>query len=119
MSPTQSIQLVRDQQTTHITTDLIDGHNSEHESSFVLYYRSSLSVEACAKQPSKAIYIGIADTQVFDEKEKVLQLDIWRHPINDEVRALSVKSKLNAMFDPEHHLAWIVTLTVLDFPIED
>ncbi|WDG08383.1 thiamine phosphate synthase [Vibrio campbellii] len=119
VSPTQSIQLVRDQQTTRITTDLIDGYHSEHESSFVLYYRSALSVEACAKQPSKAIYIGIADTQVSDEKEKVLQLDIWRHPINDEVRALSVKSKLNAMFDPEHHLAWIVTLTVLDFPIED
>ncbi|MGR5112952.1 thiamine phosphate synthase [Vibrio jasicida] len=119
VSPTQSIQLVRDQQTTRITTDLIDGYDSEHESSFVLYYRSALSVEACAKQPSKAIHIGIADTQVSDEKEKVLQLDIWRHPINNEVRALSVKSKFNAMFDPEHHLAWIVTLTVLDFPIED
>ncbi|MDF5356255.1 thiamine phosphate synthase, partial [Vibrio parahaemolyticus] len=99
--------------------DLIDDYDSEHESSFVLYYRSALSVEACAKQPSKAIHIGIADTQVSDEKEKVLQLDIWRHPINNEVRALSVKSKFNAMFDPEHHLAWIVTLTVLDFPIED
>ncbi|MDG2664291.1 thiamine phosphate synthase, partial [Vibrio parahaemolyticus] len=119
VSPTQSIQLVRGQQTTHITTDLIDDYDSEHESSFVLYYRSALSVEAGAKQPSKAIYIGIADTQVSDEKEKVLQLDIWRHPINNEVRALSVKSKFNAMFDPEHHLAWIVTLTVLDFPIED
>ena len=115
VSPTQSIQLVRGQQTTHITTDLIDDYDSEHESSFVFHYRSALSVEACAKQPSKAIYIGIADTQVSDEKEKVLQLDIWRHPINNEVRALSVKSK----FDPEHHLAWIVTLTVLDFPIED
>ncbi|UQA49794.1 thiamine phosphate synthase [Vibrio sp. ED002] len=119
VSPTQSIQLVRDQQTTHITTDLIDGYDSEHESSFVLYYCSALSVEACAKQPSKAVYIGIADTQVSDEKEKVLQFDIWRHPINNEVRALSVKSKFNAMFDPKYHLAWIVTLTVLDFPIED
>ncbi|HGY9597056.1 TPA: thiamine phosphate synthase [Vibrio campbellii] len=119
VSPTQSIQLVRNQQTTRITTDLIDGYDSEHESSLVLYYRSALSVEACAKQPSKAIYIGIADTQVSDEKEKELQLDIWRHPINNEVRALSVKSKFNAMFDPEHHLAWTVTLTVLDFPIED
>ncbi len=119
VSPTQSIQLVRDQQNTRITTDLIDGYDSEHESSFVLYYRSALSVEACAKQPSKAIYIGIVDTQVSDKKEKVLQLDIWRHPINNEVRALSVKSKFNAMFEPEDHLAWIVTLTVLDFPIED
>ncbi|MGR5470018.1 thiamine phosphate synthase, partial [Vibrio astriarenae] len=119
VSSTQSIQLVRDQQTTHITTDLIDGYDSEPKCSFALYYRSALSVEACAKQPSKAIYIGIADTQVFGEKEKVLQLDIWRHPINDEVRALSVKSKYNVMFEPEHHLAWIVTLTVLDFPIED
>ncbi|HHF2911500.1 TPA: thiamine phosphate synthase [Vibrio alginolyticus] len=119
VSPTQSVQLVRDQQITHITTDLIDQYNSESECSFTLYYRSALSVEACAKQSSKAIYIGIADTQVSDEKEKVLQLDIWRHSINDEVRALSVKSKFNAMFYPEHHVAWIITLTVLDFPIED
>ena len=119
VSPTQSILLVRDQQIAHIRTDLIDVYDSEHESSFVLYYRSVLSVEACAKQPSKAIYIGIADTPNSDKKENELQLDIWRHPINDEVRALSVESKLNAMFDPEHHLAWIVTLTVLDFPIED
>ncbi|MGR5246620.1 thiamine phosphate synthase [Vibrio sp. PNB23_22_6] len=119
VSPAQSIQLVRDQQTTHITTDLIDGYDSEPKCSFVLYYRSALSVEACAKQPSKAIYIGIADRQVSGEKHEVLQLDIWRHPINDEVRALTVKSKLNTAFAPEHHLAWIVTLTVLDFPIED
>ncbi|MDF5393557.1 thiamine phosphate synthase, partial [Vibrio parahaemolyticus] len=30
VSPTQSIQLVRDQQTTRITTDLIDGYDSEN-----------------------------------------------------------------------------------------
>ena len=117
VSLTQSIELVRGQQTTHITTDLID--DSESECSFALYYRSALSVEACAKQPSNAIYVGIADTQLTDEKSKVRQLDIWRHPINDEIRALSVTSKLNARFDPKHHLAWVVTLTVLDFPIED
>ncbi|MGD8173774.1 thiamine phosphate synthase [Vibrio sp. TRT 21S02] len=119
VSPTQSIQLIRDQQTTHITSDLIEGYDFESECLFALYYHSAFSVEACAMQPSKAIYVGIADTQVSDEKEIVLQLDIWRHPINNEVRALSVKSKLNATFNPEHHLAWIVTLTVLDFPIED
>lgn len=119
VSPTQSIQLVRDQQITHITTDLIDGDDSERECSMALYYCSALSVEACAKQPSKTIFIGIADSHVSGEKDEALHLDIWRHPINDEVRALSVKSKVSAMFDPEHHLAWIVTLTVLDFPIED
>ncbi|WP_394128245.1 thiamine phosphate synthase [Vibrio hepatarius] len=119
VSPTQSIQLVRDQQVTHVVTDLIDGSNSEPERSLALYYRSSLSLEACAKQPSKAIYIGIVDNEVSGEKDEVLQLDIWRHPINDEVRALSVKSKARSIFVPDHHLAWVVTLTVLDFPIED
>ncbi|MDC5707529.1 thiamine phosphate synthase [Vibrio europaeus] len=119
VSPTQSVQLVRDQQTTHVATDLIDGYDYESDYSFALYYRSGLSIEACADQPAKAIYIGIADGLACDKKDEVLQLDVWRHPINDEVRALSVKSKLNTMFEPEHHFAWIVVLSILDFPIED
>lgn len=119
VSPTQSVQLVRDQQITHVATDLIDGYDYESDYPFTLYYRSGLSVEACAMQPSNAIYIGIADGLACDKKDEVRQLDVWRHPINDEVRALSVKSKLNTVFEPEYHFAWIVVLTVLDFPIED
>lgn len=119
VSLTQSVQLVRDQQITHVATDLIDGYDYDTEYAFALYYRSGLSVEACAEQPSNAIYIGIADGLACDKKDQVLQLDVWRHPINDEVRALSVKSKLNSVFEPEYHFAWIVVLTVLDFPIED
>lgn len=119
VSPTQSVQLVRDQQITHVATDLIDGYDYESDYTFALYYRSGLSVEACAMQPSNAIYISIADGLACDKKDEVCQLDVWRHPINDEVRALSVKSKLNSVFEPEYHFAWIVVLTVLDFPIED
>ncbi|WP_414931630.1 thiamine phosphate synthase [Vibrio europaeus] len=119
VSPTQSVQLVRDQQNTHVATDLIDGYDYESDYSFALYYRSGLSIEACADQPSNAIYIGIADGLACDKKDEVLQLDVWRHSINDEVRALSVKSKLNTVFEPEHHFAWIVVLSILDFPIED
>ncbi|MFM2588412.1 thiamine phosphate synthase [Vibrio sp. TBV020] len=119
VSPTQSIQLVRDQQITYLTTDLIDGYDSDPESLLTLYYRSGLSVEESANQPSDNIYIGIVDRQASCEKDEELQLDIWRHPINDEVRALSVTSQRNTTFVPEHHLAWVVTLTILDFPIED
>ncbi|MDC5849359.1 thiamine phosphate synthase [Vibrio europaeus] len=119
VSPTQSVQLVRDQQNTHVATDLIDGYDYESDYSLALYYRSGLSIEACADQPANAIYIGIADGLACDKKDEVLQLDVWRHPINDEVRALSVKSKLNTVFEPEHHFAWIVVLSILDFPIED
>ncbi|MDC5853255.1 thiamine phosphate synthase [Vibrio europaeus] len=119
VSPTQSVQLVRDQQNTHVATDLIDGYDYESDYSLALYYRSGLSIEACADQPANAIYIGIADGLACDKKDEVLQLDVWRHPINDEVRALSVKSKLNTVFEPEHHFAWIVVLSMLDFPIED
>ncbi|TFH91254.1 thiamine phosphate synthase [Vibrio ouci] len=119
VSPTQSIQLVRDQQITHVTTDLIDGYSPESDCSFVFYYRSDLSVDICAKQPSTSVFVAISDSQVADKNGKVSQLDIWRHPINDEVRALSVKSKASTIFAPEHHLGWVVTLTVLDFPIED
>ncbi|MCV6069900.1 hypothetical protein OFP26_30445, partial [Escherichia coli] len=47
-------------------------------------------------------------------------LDIWRHPINDEVRALSVASaSRTTTLQTGQHLAWTVTLLALDFPIED
>lgn len=119
VSPTQSIQLVRDQHITYVTTDLIDAHNTDPERSLALCYRSGLSVEACLEQSSTSVLIGIFDDQAVNPQDEVSQLDIWRHPIDHEVRALSVKVKLNTVFVPEHHLAWVVALTVLDFPIED
>jgi|GEM_PF-591357 len=119
VSPTQSIQLVRNQHALHVITDLIDVHDTVTEYSFALYYHSGLSVEACVNQSLKSIFIGILDGQIENRKGDVSQLDIWRHPINHELRALSTKSELTDKLLAEHHLAWVVTLTILDFPIED
>lgn len=119
VSPTQSIQLVHDQQITYFSTDLTDKHDAVLEPTFSLYYHSGLSVEACAEQSSNSIYIGVYGDLANKEVDDVPLLDIWRHPINNEVRALSVRAKHNDRFVPQEHFAWVVTLTVLDFPIED
>ncbi|MDF2155804.1 thiamine phosphate synthase [Vibrio sp. CAU 1672] len=119
VSPTQSIQLVRNQKITHFNTDLNDELKVGFERSFTLYYRSELSIQECANQPDDSIFIGIKDTQLTDEKGNAVQFDIWRHPIDGEVRALSVKPIASTHFEPERHLAWVVTLSALDFPIED
>jgi len=119
VSPTQSVQLVRDQQVIPIDSDIFGDIDADAKCSFALYYHSNLSVEECSKRPTSEIFIGVCDGQANSSIDEVSQLDIWRHPINGEVRALSVKTKPDGKFIPEHHLAWILALTALDFPIED
>ncbi|MCV5887854.1 hypothetical protein OFN71_32085, partial [Escherichia coli] len=85
---------------------------------------SGLSVSECRQQPSSAIFIGIEDVESkHDDSVKTTSadvLDIWRHPVNDEIRALSVASTFRTTtLQTDQHLAWTVTLLALDFPIED
>lgn len=119
VSPTQSIQLFRDQQIASISTDLMGDQCKEVECTFALHYRSELSLEACAHQSPQAIFIGIHDRDANKLDSELALLDIWRHPNSDEVRALSIKSHRQNSFVPEQHFAWVVTLLALDFPIED
>ncbi len=63
-------------------------------------------------QPLKhnTAYIGVQDGDVC--------LDVWTHPINNEVRATSyVRESNQANFDS--HFAWLIALLSLDFPLED
>jgi thiamine-phosphate pyrophosphorylase len=119
VSPTQSILLVRDQHTTAFSTDLIALSDEVTTHDFSFNYRSGLSIEECSKQLSQSVYIGVPDLESRNQQMAPTSFDIWRHPINGEVRALSFKTKPDSKFLPEHHLAWVVTLTMLDFPIED
>jgi thiamine-phosphate pyrophosphorylase len=118
VSPTQSIQLIHDQHITSLSTDILSSIDCSQDSDYILYYRSELSVGECRHQESNDIYIGIPD-QPLNEVPNSIQLDIWRHPINNEARALSVAPHLAKHLYPELHLAWFVTLSILDFPIED
>ncbi|UYI47058.1 thiamine phosphate synthase [Vibrio natriegens] len=121
VSPTHLIQLVLDQnKTVCVGTDLVDGSDESLTGDFTLYYQSNLPLKETSQQSSSAIFIGIADTSPTPKSDdNTALLDIWRHPITDEVRALSANLSASNTFQAEHHLAWTVTLLALEFPIED
>ncbi len=121
VSPTHLIQLVLDQnKTVCVGTDLVDGSDEALTGDFTLYYQSNLPLKETSQQSSSAIFIGITDTSPKPSSDdNTTLLDIWRHPITDEVRALSANLSASNTFQAEHHLAWTVTLLALEFPIED
>lgn len=121
ISPTHYIQLVLDSnKTLSVGTDLVDGFDEALTVDFTLYYQSNLSLKETSQKSSSAIFIGITDTSPTpNSDDNTALLDIWRHPITDEVRALSVNVSASNSFQAEQHLAWIVTLLALEFPIED
>lgn len=121
VSPTHLIQLVPDQnKMVSVSTDLVEEASGESSCDFTLYYQSTLSLKESSQQSSSAIFIGIADASPTPNSDgNTAVFDIWRHPINDEVRALSVNVSASNAFQAEQHLAWIVTLLALEFPIED
>jgi thiamine-phosphate pyrophosphorylase len=120
VSPTHLIQLVLNQnKTVNVGSDLIaDAGISSAD--FAVYYCSTLSLVESSQQSLSSIYIGIKDkTTTASNVDSNAVFDIWRHPLNDEVRALSVSSSASNTFQKELHLAWLVTLLALEFPIED
>lgn len=46
-------------------------------------------------------------------------LDVWHHPLSDEVRALSYPLQSLDTTQRQRHFSWVITLLSLDFPIED
>ncbi|CAE6921661.1 Condenses 4-methyl-5-(beta-hydroxyethyl)thiazole monophosphate (THZ-P) and 2-methyl-4-amino-5-hydroxymethyl pyrimidine pyrophosphate (HMP-PP) to form thiamine monophosphate (TMP) [Vibrio sp. B1FLJ16] len=121
VSPTHLIQLVPDQnKTVCVGTDLVDGFYEASSGDFTLYYQSDLPLKETNQQSSSSIFIGIEEAPPAPSRDDNMTVfDIWRHPISDEVRALSVHVSASKNFQAEYHLAWIVTLLALDFPIED
>lgn len=121
VSSTHLIQLVPDQnQTVSIGTDLVESFAGKLDANFALYYQSKLSLLEASQQCSSAIFIGIKDNPSSpntDDNNAVF--DVWRQPINDEVRALSANASVSNTFKPEQHIAWVVSLLALEFPIED
>ncbi|CAE6926027.1 thiamine phosphate synthase [Vibrio sp. B1FLJ16] len=118
VSPTHLIHLVPDQKAmVCMSTDLADEFAGELGSDFTFYYQSKVSLEEVGQRSSAAVFIGVEGaSSAVENNDNTVVFDIWRHPLNDEVRALSVNtSELKA----EHHLAWVVTLLALEFPIED
>lgn len=129
VSPTPLVQLIRHSDTplNHdtiltIESDLFSHHKSDADEhlgpvvDYHFYYHTDLSVAQCAQQEPTSIYLGVLDGYLTAPHQ---QLDIWRHPLNHEVRALSFTVESAKPAASELHLAWVITLLGLDFPLED
>ncbi|EHZ2656714.1 thiamine phosphate synthase [Vibrio vulnificus] len=123
VSPTRTLQLISSAKTVVFETDLI--HNdSRHLGAydFVLHYHHSLALT------DVSTYLGSgrnAKTLLINlQGEQGEVFDVWRHPLADETRALRYSllpnyPQNNSAESNYRHLAWVVTLSALDFPIED
>ncbi|EHH2451290.1 thiamine phosphate synthase [Vibrio vulnificus] len=123
VSPTRTLQLISSAKTVVFETDLI--HNdSRHLGAydFALRYHHSLGLT------DVSTYLGSgrnAKTLLINLRgEQGEVFDVWRHPLADETRALRYSllpnyPQNNSVESNYRHLAWVVTLSALDFPIED
>ncbi|EGQ7931930.1 thiamine phosphate synthase [Vibrio vulnificus] len=123
VSPTRTLQLISSAKTVVFETDLI--HNdSRHLGAydFALHYHHSLALT------DVSTYLGSgrnAKTLLINlQGEQGEAFDVWQHPLADETRALRFLSRQNYSQNESvesiyRHLAWVVTLSALDFPIED
>ncbi|MCA3953746.1 thiamine phosphate synthase [Vibrio vulnificus] len=123
VSPTRTLQLISSAKTVVFETDLI--HNdSRHLGAydFALRYHHSLGLT------DVSTYLGSgrnAKTLLINlQGEQGEVFDVWRHPLADETRALRYSllpnyPQNNSVESNYRHLAWVVTLSALDFPIED
>ncbi|MCA3928797.1 thiamine phosphate synthase [Vibrio vulnificus] len=123
VSPTRTLQLISSAKTVVFETDLI--HNdSRHLGAydFALRYHHSLGLT------DVSTYLGSgrnAKTLLINlQGEQGEVFDVWRHPLTDETRALRYSllpnyPQNNSVESNYRHLAWVVTLSALDFPIED
>ncbi|MDK2679289.1 thiamine phosphate synthase [Vibrio vulnificus] len=126
VSPTRTLQLISSAKTVVFETDLI--HNdSRHLGAYDFalhyhHYHHSLALTDVftylgSGRNAKTLLINLQGEQgeVFD---------VWRHPLADETRALRYSllpnyPQNNSVESNYRHLAWVVTLSALDFPIED
>ncbi|ELP6989376.1 thiamine phosphate synthase [Vibrio vulnificus] len=123
VSPTRTLQLISSAKTVVFETDLI--HNdSRHLGAydFALHYHHSLALT------DVSTYLGSgrnAKTLLINLRgEQGEVFDVWRHPLADETRALRYSllpnyPQNNSVESNYRHLAWVATLSALDFPIED
>ncbi|EOG5907589.1 thiamine phosphate synthase [Vibrio vulnificus] len=123
VSPTRTLQLISSAKTVVFETDLI--HNDSRHLGvydFALHYHHSLALT------DVSTYLGSgrnAKTMLINLRgEQGEVFDVWRHPLADETRALRYSLLPNypqndSVESNYRHLAWVVTLSALDFPIED
>jgi len=107
VSPTQLVELVFLHSATTISSDIIstDLYDSNHQ----LRYQEGTFLDSNIKRDN-VVHLSIEDQGA--------SLDVWCHPLNGEVRALSSERAITKV-QRTKHFAWVITLLALDFPIED
>ncbi len=111
MSLTQMPIIQQHDRLVSLSTNLLPQHSLNVDADFSVLYPNKNFVVNVESLPAGHIYVGVNDDDRI--------LDIWRHPLNNEIRALSSPSKVAIGFEALCHFAWVVTLLALDFPIED
>ncbi len=115
VSSTQTIELeFADKQKTSIASDLIPGVALTGCADFNFLYQPQF-IDALTQCVREDVLLNIEDAQFL--------LDVWTHPITGEIRALKrdryASKDVHDESQDQRHLAWLVTLLALDFPIED
>ncbi len=76
------------------------------------YHSGSISLATTGSLQPNTVKLDVANEEY--------SLDVWRHPLSGEIRALSSHSNQSQVqFEPQRHFCWLLTLLALDFPIED
>lgn len=113
VSPTHTILVSKQSDTIGLVadlyTDLPPCVSQDYSSSYALIYNSNLQLCDDFEQVEDTVYLAVGDKDRY--------LDIWHHQLTGETRASSFGLANEA--DNSLHLAWVVTLLALDFPLED
>ncbi|MDA0150097.1 thiamine phosphate synthase [Vibrio sp. LaRot3] len=115
ISPTDGFILENDRSATRFQTDCFEllEQTAVGEDEWVMVYHSDpTSITELSALKPRTVLLGVSDVEQ--------RLDIWRHPITGENRALSsYVSQTEVEFEKERHFCWLLALLALDFPIED
>ncbi len=115
VSPTHVLQVIKEDECIGLVADTYTEASAvsdqEYSSFYLLNYSHQCSLHELVNRPKHAIYLSVEDGNQ--------SLDIWHHPLDQEVRALSFKAASRSHETYKTHFSWIAALLALDFPIED
>jgi thiamine-phosphate pyrophosphorylase len=107
VSSTQLVELVSLHGATTIFSDITS--TDLYDANYLLRYQERTFQDSHIKRDN-VVHLSIEDQGV--------SLDVWCHPSNSEVRALSSERPITEA-QRINHFAWVIALLALDFPIED
>lgn len=116
ISPTDGFILENGCSVTRFQTDCFEPLEQiavgDEDEWVMAYHSDSTSITELSALKSRTVLLGVSDGEQ--------RLDVWRHPLTGENRALSSHvSQAEVEYKKERHFCWLLALLALDFPIED